>query len=84
MFIITKIVDTETRYSYVDHETHDYYLANNNLWTPFIEQAKEFRSEVEVDKLVEQLNKKADKHYCRPLNEVYQLTTYLKEEIEEI
>jgi len=81
MFIIVKIVDTETRYSKLSHDTHDYYLAYNNLWTPFIDKAKPFRSESEVDALVEQLNKKADKHYCNSMEEVYQVTTYLKQEI---
>ncbi len=59
----------------------DFYLTDNGFWSADADAAKHFHSSSEADKLVEQLNKKADRHYCHSMSKTYQITTYVKEEI---
>jgi hypothetical protein len=77
MFRICKVVSPWG--NHVD--SPDFYYTTCGLWSQTAKLARIFTSESEVDKLVDQLNKKADKHFSDSVEHTFQITTYLKEEI---
>lgn len=76
MFRVCKLVTPKP-----NEDSVDFYLTRLGFWSSNQSEAKHYASEKEVDRIVEQLNNKADRHYCSSMNSTYRITTYIKEEV---